>query len=168
MEPSVEDLVRCDRVGLYNRYGPWLFMPLQGPTYGDLWLTRDGKLGFAGVGWSGDSWDMSLSDVSRVARVSLSIFPWCAQLWPSTSLEADFADKRRLVYFTGITRFMSKADRLISHIPGVHHAGAAVVGLKSMAQNRGSKDRAKDILETWLKILDGSTPVHLLARLVDA
>jgi hypothetical protein len=167
MKPNVEDLVRCDRVGLYDRYGAWRYFPMQGPTYGDLWLTCDGRIGYSRVSWmSGESWDMPLSDVENVSRVGANIYPWCAQLWPSTSFEADFSGKRRLVFFTGITVFMSKTDKLVSKIPGVHHAGAAVVAAKSAIQNRGSKARGKAVLEAWLKVLDGSVAARDYPHLI--
>jgi hypothetical protein len=167
MKPNAEDLVRCDRVGLYDRYGMWRYFPAQGPTYGDLWLTFDGRLGYSRVNWmSGESWDMSLSDVDHVSRVGASIYPWCAQLWPSASLEADFAGKRRLVFFTGITSFMSKSDKLVAHVPGVHHAGGAFVDVKLAIKNRGSKGRGKDTLELWLGVLNGSVAPGEMPRII--
>jgi hypothetical protein len=157
MKPNVDDLVLCDRIGLHDRYGMLRYFPLQGPSFGDLWLTSDGRVGYAPVGWTnGSAWDMPLSDVENVSRVGNEIYPWCAQARASCSLEANFAGKRLLVHFTGITKFMSKGERLISSVPGVHHVGAAIMGVKSDVDNRGSKTRGQATLETWLKVLDGS------------
>ena len=59
MTPNVDDLVLCDRIGLYDRYGIWRYFPLQGPSFGDLWLTSDGRVGYAPVGLTnGSAWDM--------------------------------------------------------------------------------------------------------------
>lgn len=166
MKPNVEDLVRCDRTGLYDRYGMWRYFPQQGPIYGDLWLTYDGRLGYTKVSRMGSGWDMTLSDVNHVSRVDASAYFWCNGLRPDMSLEADFGGKRRLVYFTGITIFMSQAEKLLSHVPGIHHAGALVIGVKSAVQNRDWRIQGKAALEAWLKILDGSTEPSDYPRLV--
>jgi hypothetical protein len=166
MKPNAEDLVRCDRVGIYDRYGVWRYVPLQGPAYGDLWLTADGHLGYSRVNWmNGISWDTTVSEVKDVSRVGAGIYAWCSELRHTVSLEADFAGQRYLIYFTGITAFMSRADRLISSIPGVQHAGALLVGTKSTYQNRGAKARGKEALEVWLKVLEGSCAASDLPRL---
>ena len=167
MKPDVKDLVLCDRIGLYDRYGILHYFPLQGPSFGDLWLTSAGRMGYTPIGWTnGSAWDLPLSDVENVSRVGNEIYPWCAQARASCSLEANFAGKRQLVHFTGITKFMSKGESLISHIPGVHHVGAAVVGVKSDVDNRGSKARGQAALEAWLKVLDGSVAASDCPRLV--
>ena len=159
MTPDINDLLRCDRIGLYDRYGVVRYFPLQGPSFGDLWLTSEGRVGYSPVGWTnGSSWDMPLSEIENASRVSSEIYLWCPQARVSTSLEADFSGKRRLIHFTGVTRFIGRGEALVSHIPGVHHAGAAIVEARSLIQNRGSKDRGQVALEAWLKILDGSPP----------
>jgi hypothetical protein len=169
VEPNVNvnDLVRYDRIGLYDRYGIMRYFPLQGPSFGDLWLTFDGRIGYAPVGWTnGSAWDVPISDIENVSRVGSEILPWCPQARASCSLEANFAGKRRLIHFTGIAKFMSKGESLISQIPGVHHVGAAIVGIKSDVENRGSKARGQAALEAWLKILDGSVAASDYPRLI--
>jgi hypothetical protein len=61
---------------------------------------------------------------------------------------------RYLIMFTGIVEFRSTADNVISKVPGVHHAGAAIIDAKSVYKNRGSKDRAQAAREIWWKILN--------------
>lgn len=151
---------------LYYRYGAWRYFPLQGPACGDLWLTVDGRLGYSRVNWmSGVSWDTTVSEVEDVSRVGPGIYAWCGELRHSASLEADLAGQRYLIHFTGITAFMSRADRLIWSIPGVQHAGALLVGTKSAYQNRGAKARGREALEAWLSVLEGSSAASDLPRL---
>jgi hypothetical protein len=45
---------------------------------------------------------------------------------------------------------------MIGRIPGVHHAGAAVVAVKSGFDNRGAKQRALEARCMWLDLLNGT------------
>ena len=69
--------------------------------------------------------------------------------------------------FLGIKIFLSKGDKWISRIPGIHGAGAAAIQTKSLYQNRGAKTRAEQALKDWLAILDGSVNIRQLPRLKD-
>jgi hypothetical protein len=146
-------LVRADRVGLYNRYGAWKYVPMQGPTFGDLWLTTDGTIGFNRPGAHKSEWEATVSAVKNVERVSASVYPWCMQLWPSASFEAGFAGKRYVVFFTGVTKFLSKGELALKHIPG--GVGPLLVAMDAAVKNRGTKARGKQTLEVWLRLLKG-------------
>jgi hypothetical protein len=168
-EPNPDDLIRIDRVGYYHRYGAWRRFPMQGPTYGDLWLTYDGRVGFLGVGglMHTDAWDTQLSQIQDVSPAGKWVSFWCTEAMPNTSFEVVFAGKREVINFLGIQKFLSSGDKWIARIPGVHGAGAAAVGLKSYYQNRDAGKRAKQALEEWLAILDGSVNIAQLPRLKD-
>jgi hypothetical protein len=155
-----DELVLCNRIAIYDRFGIWRYMPLQGALYGDLWLSRHGVVGFTGVGWFGDSWAVPLAEVTDVAPVRRSIYVTCPA---SMSFEAFFGGKRRAVCFTGVHKFQGKADRWLNRIP--HGAGPLIVSSKSAYENRGAGERAKEAVAVWRSVLAGQTRPAELPRL---
>jgi hypothetical protein len=167
--PGFDDLVRLDRVGYYHRYGAWRYFPQQGPTYGDLWLTYDGRVGFIGVGglMNTDAWEAELANIGRVSPATNSIRLWTAGALPCTSFEADVNDKSEMISWLGIKVFLSEGDKWVARIPGVHGAGDVAVQMKSLYQNRGARARAEQACKDWLAILDRSVDAAQLPRLKD-
>jgi hypothetical protein len=159
-EETNPKLVRCDRVNIRPITGlgakSWGFM-LQGPNIGDLWLNQSGEMGFAKTSWYSSEWRVATKDVTvyevsrdRALKHGAGAYPWRV-------IEIAFEASRYLIYFTGITEFRSTADNLISKVPGVHHAGAAIIDAKSFYKNRGTKERAKAARDIWWKILNEET-----------
>jgi hypothetical protein len=133
MKPNVDDLVLCDRIGLYDRYSIWRYFPLQGPSFGDLWLTSDGRVGYAPVGLTNGS--AALGHAAFGCRERLPgrqrdlpvVRPGANELQPGSQFRGEAA----ACPLHRITKFMSKGESLISHILGVHHVAAAIMGAKS-------------------------------------
>jgi hypothetical protein len=151
-------LIRRDRIGIYAGSGWESKVPLLGADYGDIWLADDGQVGFFKTAWYGENWQTTLNEIHSVREVSRATALRCYQgMFPDRMIDISFSDKRLLLSFTGIIKFKTTADNLISHIPGVHHLGAAVVDLKSGWANRGTGPRAREAREFWWKTLTGRT-----------
>jgi hypothetical protein len=163
MQDSNGNLVRSDRVGLYVRSGWEGKLPIWAPEFGDLWLTDTGRVGFTRINWMGTSWETTLAEISDVAAVSRGTALRCYQgQIPNRLIDLTVNGKRYLVFFTGIVTFRSTAENLIAHIPGVHHAGAIAVGLKSGWDNRGTGERGRDARQAWWDLLTGATTLQQL------
>jgi hypothetical protein len=164
MHDDTDSLVRSDRVGLYVRSGWEGKMPIWAPEYGDLWLTHTGRVGFTRVNWMGTNWETTLPEISDVREVSRATALRCYQgAIPRRLIEMTANNKRYIVFFTGIVKFRSKAENLIAHIPGVHHAGALAVELKSGWDNRGTGERGRDARQAWWDLLTSQTNRHELS-----
>jgi hypothetical protein len=148
-------LVRRDRVGLFEQgLVSKIPLPLNAATYGDLWLTSSGQIGFSKVKWYNEDWQVSIADVSEVRPATFAEALSCYQgVAPSRLLRAKLGDKRYLVLFLGITHFLSASEKAVGHVPGAHHAGAVAVQAKSVFDNRGAKKRAIEARDTWLRVL---------------
>jgi hypothetical protein len=161
--------VRDDRVGIYKlgvlAYVP---MPLTSASYYDLWLTTDGIIGVDKVKSYQSDWPAkSIRDISEVREVGFREALTCYQgVMPSRMLHVRVHDQRYLILFTGITHFLSKSEKLIGHVPGVHHVGALLVEAKSNFNNRGSKARAIEARDVWFRVLTGQVNPSELPPLV--
>lgn len=158
------ELIRSDRVGLYSLNGTYekivsrIPLPLLSARYGDLWLSRDGSVGYNKVKRYDDSWTTHVHAMT-VEPVSLGQALHCYQgVSPKRLLAMTIDDRRYLVLFTGITHFLSSGERVVAHIPGVHHVGALAVEAKSAIQNRGGAKRAVEARNAWLSVVGGAVP----------
>ena len=155
-KPALE-LVRTDRISIRSVTGiggkSWGFM-LQGPDIGDLWLSKTGEIGFSKTSWYSSDWQTTVSDVTVYDVSKGRSLKHGAGAFPERVIEISFESSRYLIMFTGIVEFRSTADNIMSKVPGVHHAGAAIIDAKSVYKNRGSKDRAQAAREFWWKILN--------------
>lgn len=157
------DLVRVDRVAAFDgvgRYGRLMrrsHIPLMAPTYGDLWLAKNGRLGFQPVASYEKPWEADLRDCNTYTVTLLEILHCYHGNRPSQAIRLSGSSSLDCyIYFTGITHLMSGAERLMSKVPGVHHAGSILVGLKSQLDNRGQKGRALAAREFWLEAAPSS------------
>jgi hypothetical protein len=152
----ITSLVRSDRMGIRSRTGVgarswgWLATSV---SYGDLWLTESGEMGFAKVKWYDQDWRTHISDVTVREIPKEAAYRTGVGMYYDRSLEISFGPNRYLVVFTGIVHFRSTADKLIAKVPGVHHAGAMIVEAKSLYKNRGTKERAIEAMHSWREIL---------------
>ena len=153
----ISSLVRSDRVGIRSRTGvgakPWGWLATS-ISYGDLWLTESGEMGFAKVKWYDQDWRTHISAVTANEIPKEAAYRTGAAMYYDRSMEITFDSSRYLVVFTGIVHFRSTADKLIAKVPGVHHAGAMIVEAKSLHKNRGTKQRAIEAMRSWLEILN--------------
>lgn len=153
----ITSLVRSDRVGIRSRTGigarswGWLVTSV---SYGDLWLTESGEMGFAKVKWYDQDWGTHINDVTAYTIPKEVAYRTGAGMYYDRSMEIAFGSNRYLVVFTGITHFRSTTDKLIAKVPGVHHAGAMIVEAKSLYKNRGTKERAIEAMHSWRKVLN--------------
>jgi hypothetical protein len=161
-----ERIVRNDRVGLY-KLGLLsnVPLPLISPSYGDMWLDSSGRLGVNMVKRYNAALAMSLAEVSEAREATLLEAIHCYQgAAPSRMIHVNLAGTRYLVLFLGITHFLSRGENVIAKVPGVHHAGAFAVGVKSAIDNRGAKGRALAARRIWLSVLKGEVrPSDLVA-----
>ena len=150
-------LVRSDRVGIRSRTGvgakPWGWL-VTSISYGDLWLSESGDMGFAKVKWYDQNWRTHISDVTTYEILKEASYRIGAGMHYDRSMEIAFGSSRYLIIFTGIVHFRSTADSLLAKVPGVHHAGAMFVEAKSQYKNRGTKQRAIDAKHSWWEILN--------------
>jgi hypothetical protein len=160
-------LVRRDRVGLFDdAFMAKIPFPLNAATYGDLWLTDSGVVGFSKVKWYAKDWAFPLAQVSEVRAGTMRDALSCYQgVAPKRLIHAKFGSKRYFVLFLGITHFMSKTDKAISHIPDVHGAGGVIAQGKSAWDNRGAKARALEARDVWLRVLTNNVPPSSLPEL---
>lgn len=154
MLDSDDKLIRSDRIGLYTRSGWEGKMPWLTPEYGDVWLTDTARVGFVKTKWWGTDWDTTLGEITDVSEVSRRTALRCYQgAFPDRLIAFTANDTRYIAFFTGIIKFQSTTEKVIAHIPGVHHAGALAVGLKSGWDNRGTADRGRAAREAWMDVL---------------
>lgn len=151
------EIVRSDRVGLAKK-GGW-----DGATaflgcndYGDLWLSNTGRLGYSKTKWYNKDWDASIADITDVREVSVGTGLRYG-LGPIASRQLQFSvgSDTYIVYFTGIVAFKSTWENLVSHVPGVHHAGVFLIDAKKTWENRGSRARAEEARRFWWNTLRG-------------
>jgi hypothetical protein len=162
-------VLRSDRIGLYIRYGWEGKLPIWTPEYGDFWVTDAGELGFTRVSWTGTSWSSTLPDVTDVCEVSRRTSLRCSRgAAPDRLVDFCVEDRRYTAFFTGIVRFRSGIENVVAHIPGVHHAGAIAVGIKSGWDNRGTADRGREARRIWWGLLTGATQPAQLDPASDA
>jgi hypothetical protein len=174
MIDSSAQLIRSDRVGLYSLNGAYeklvslIPLPLLSARYGDLSLRQDGTVTYEKVKSYDENWSTHIRGMSA-EPVSLGQALHCYQgVSPKRLLAMTVDDRRYLVLFTGVTHFISGGEKLIAHIPGVHHAGALAVGTKSAFQNRGGGKRAVEARNAWLSVLSGAAAPDQLPLLADA
>lgn len=157
MNTGDERIVRNDRVGLFKLgLVSNIPLPLTSAAFGDMWLTSGGALGVTMVRRYNKDLAMTLANVSEAREATLADAIRCYQgLAPGRMIHVNMAGTRYLVLFTGTTHFLSRAESLAAKVPGVHHAGAIAVGIKSAIDNRGSGSRAREARAIWLRVLTG-------------
>lgn len=162
-------LVRSDRVGLYSLNGTYeklvslIPFPLLTALYGDLWLRRDGSVGYVKVSSYDNNWNTHI-DAMTAEAVSFGQALHCYKgVSPKYLLAMTVDDRRYLVLFTGVTHFITGAEKVIAHIPGVHHVGAIAVEAKNAFNNRGAAKRAVEARNTWLSVVSGQLDPATLA-----
>lgn len=152
----IATLVRCDRVGIRSRTGvgakPWGWA-ITSISYGDIWLTESGEMGFAKAKWYDQDWRTRVSDVTAYEVPREAAYRTGAGMYYDRSMEIAFGSSGYLVVFTGVVHFRSTADKLVAKVPGVHHAGAMIVEAKSLYKNRGTRQRAIEAMHSWQEIL---------------
>jgi hypothetical protein len=156
-DQPITNLIRSDRVGIRSRAGVgakswgWLVTSI---SYGDLWLTESGEMGFAKVKWYDQDWRTHVSDVEAHKIPKEAAYRTGAGMYYDRSMEIAFGSSCYLIVFTGIVHFRSTSDKLLAKVPGVHHAGAMIVDAKSLYKNKGTKQRAIEAMHSWWEILD--------------
>lgn len=161
---SDDPFIRCDRVALSKTNG-WegAIAWLGSSDYGDLWVTRSGRVGYSKTKWYNDDWATTLSEITDVRAVSRGTGLRYGQgAMPSRLLQFSAGSDTFIVRFTGLTSFLSTSEKLISHIPGVHHVGALIVDTKKAWENRGSGARAEEARQAWWDLLHDSAALENL------
>jgi hypothetical protein len=155
-----ETAKRTDRVALF-RQGWEAKVPFPaGGTWGDLTLDSNGIVSFSPVRRFAQPWVTPLSGITAVRPVSMAAAMRCYQAQaPKRLLDATIAGTRYFIFFSGVTRFLSGPEKLVSHVPGIHHAGALLVAVKSSVNNRGAKGRGIAARDMWFQILSGTMTI---------
>ena len=120
----------------------WLNDSITPKTHGDLVLTRDGMIAFLSVYKSDTPWACQLDDLRDVTF----------SVPKGRGFVATIQGKQRVIVFTGITRFLSKTDSLLGHVPfGV---GGLYEITRMLATNPHPSKNADAAAKVWRDVLE--------------